>query len=483
MGLYKFEQSDIFYNRVKTHPQCDFLIHDGNTYYNNRAAISGSRVSNVGHVPLGYVSLYELNIDREASRDPWQASTSPAYDSGTGYRGGAPLIYPFITKDGTRVGMRTLSTSGSAAIIDHDFAQGEAISGSYPLSASISRIYIVGGILTNRSMSLHDPATRCGTIEYAQTYPGNADDNVHRAKYLGVFNGDHHKILAVDDAGTALGEDFTIDRRQRIIALKNTLDYYRYLSPHYSFTSSLVPGCNKEAQAINLINVPSIFYGSSIKKGTVDLKFYVTGTLIGRLQDQNENGELIQTEPTGSTGSGSVAGVVLYNEGFVLLTGSWNMIEAEGGSHTDANYDPETSGAESPKWLYFGATGSAATTAYRFSFKGTNYTPTATMLAHAPKGEVNHSNNPTYIKYGRNAWNALSASTNDFQFIENKEIQIKNIVKTDYADPTGSFEKITYISKIGIYDKDKNLIAIAKVARPVKKTEDRDLTFKLKLDF
>ena len=34
-----------------------------------------------------------------------------------------------------------------------------------------------------------------------------------------------------------------------------------------------------------------------------------------------------------------------------------------------------------------------------------------------------------------------------------------------------------------IYDKDKNLIGIAKVATPVKKTEERDLTFKLKLDF
>ena len=59
---------------------------------------------------------------------------------------------------------------------------------------------------------------------------------------------------------------------------------------------------------------------------------------------------------------------------------------------------------------------------------------------------------------------------------------IKNIVSSSYPDPTGSFQKTTYISSIGIYDEDKNLIAIAKVATPVKKTEDRELTFKLKLD-
>ena len=35
----------------------------------------------------------------------------------------------------------------------------------------------------------------------------------------------------------------------------------------------------------------------------------------------------------------------------------------------------------------------------------------------------------------------------------------------------------------GYHDKDKNLIAIAKFANPVKKTEARDLLFKLRLDF
>ena len=49
-------------------------------------------------------------------------------------------------------------------------------------------------------------------------------------------------------------------------------------------------------------------------------------------------------------------------------------------------------------------------------------------------------------------------------------------------DPTGSFEKVTYISKIAIYDEHKNVIAVAKVANPVKKTLEKDYTFKLKID-
>ena len=44
------------------------------------------------------------------------------------------------------------------------------------------------------------------------------------------------------------------------------------------------------------------------------------------------------------------------------------------------------------------------------------------------------------------------------------------------------FKKQTFISKIAIYDEDKNLIAVANLAKPIKKLEDRDFTFKLKLD-
>ena len=51
-----------------------------------------------------------------------------------------------------------------------------------------------------------------------------------------------------------------------------------------------------------------------------------------------------------------------------------------------------------------------------------------------------------------------------------------------YNNYTASFQRETYISEIGIYDEKQNLIAIAKLAKPVKKTEDTDYAFKLKVD-
>ena len=65
---------------------------------------------------------------------------------------------------------------------------------------------------------------------------------------------------------------------------------------------------------------------------------------------------------------------------------------------------------------------------------------------------------------------------------ENTKIPLKNIVSSSYKNYDASFENTTFISKVGIYDENKNLIAIAGIANPVKKTEDKAYTFKLKLD-
>jgi hypothetical protein len=267
-----------------------------------------------------------------------------------------------------------------------------------------------------------------------------------------------------------------LDYKRYIYALKNVLNRNVVYSPHFAYSSSLG---DKETQALTLVSIPSIFYGSSIQKGSVELKFFVSGTLIGKLEDSKYNGELIET--TGSN-TGSVAGVVLYKEGFVILTGSWNLDS----SHTEIyEYVPSIGSPTTPKWIYWGSgfnnpSSSPISSSFDINFKGTNYVPTITMFAHADKGELNHSNNPTYIKYGEiSEKKPLSSSVS---YYEPSNVEIKNVVKYPYDYYTGSLEKETFITKIGIYDEKRNLIAVAKLAKPVRKTENRDFTFKLKLD-
>ena len=213
------------------------------------------------------------------------------------------------------------------------------------------------------------------------------------------------------------------------------------------------------------------------------MQFYVSGTLIAQCKDENRDGELIQVGPPGTTNSGSVAGVVLYNEGFVLLTGSWDM--ATGPYATFAGEKYTGSPVLKPKWIYFGAgandglaKGNVISSSFGLTFKGTTKTQTIMMLAHAQKGEFNHSNNPTFKTFGQGQ-QPMTASN---AYVEPNDLTIKNIASSSYSDPYADFKKTTYISSVAIYDENKNLIGIAKLATPVKKTEDIEYTFKMKLD-
>lgn len=267
--------------------------------------------------------------------------------------------------------------------------------------------------------------------------------------------------------------------RSFVDALRNVVNSY-IISPHFYYTSSYG---DKSIQELRLIDIPSIFVGSSIKKGSVSLKFYLTGTLIGELRDDKLNGELRQALPQDAN-TGSVAGVVLYNHSCLLLTGAWSIHPA----HTE-NYRIGGGGPWSPRWLDFATTGSStpgadltnvASSSFDMSFEGTQYVSTITMFAHAPKGELNYSNNPTFISFSQTS--SLTPLTSSKEYKEYNDIQVKNIVKSNFESPTGSFENITYISKIKVFDKHKNVIGIAKIATPIRKRERDEISFKIKID-
>ena len=262
-----------------------------------------------------------------------------------------------------------------------------------------------------------------------------------------------------------------------LLALKNTLDHYKTLSPHYAFSSSLG---NKATQDVTLISIPSIFYSSQIKKNSVKLDFFISGTLVARCEDIHRNGELIQTSGSDfaqTNGSGSVAGVVLYNEGFVLLTGSWNL--------TETNFDFGDGGsARKGRWRDFAAgandgyTSGSPTASFSLNFKGTNYINTITMNCDAPLSDLTFSPNRTYVKQT----SSIVFDSGSSGYFQNNRIPVKNTISSSFYDYDEEFKPQTFISKIGIYDENKNLIAIANLAKPVKKKQDRDYTFRLKLD-
>ena len=422
MPLYEFGVGDVFYSQIKTHPSSSFFIYLGSIYYNNKATEAGSFVANVCGVPTGHVSLFELNVDRASSATGRVIGPSQSVDSHENVPD-TGLIYPFVHKGSSKLAFKEIKRGNFIS----DYLPGAVITSSYQMSSSIVRRF------------------------YNET-----------PKYF-----------------------FTTNKTGS--AIRNSVDYAARLGQHYSLTG------NVDDTGINVIDIPSVFYGSEIKKGTVKLDYYITGTLAGSLRDKYFNGALIQEAGTYSSAKdGEIGGVVLYEEGLILLTGSWQMEALEDGVLGTYEYDGTTAVSTVPSWLNYafganevnynsaGSPGKANSSAsFVLDFAGTQKVPTVTMLAHANRGELNYTNNPTYID---NSVIKAKAATTGSYFYGEKEFTIKNIHSASYSDPTGSLKKTTYITKVGIYDDKKKLIGIASVAKPVKKTEDRDLTFKLKLD-
>lgn len=398
MYLQEFGQDDIFRNRMITHPQYEFILYSGSAYINNDR--------NLGfNVATGTISLYEYNVDRDGTTQG--------------------LIYPNFVKDGNWLAFPNVTTSSY-----NSYQYGAEVTGTYPLTASLSRKY----------------------------FPYR----------------DWPFISGSNDAKNSFTQN-----RAELLALRNTMNYYRTLSNKYYFTGSYMSG------TVNKVEIPSIFFDNGIKKGSVSLKFYFTGTLVDEARDSRKNGELISTR---GTLSGTTVGVVLYNEGFMLLTSSLSL----GAEETTDEY-LGTSAQERAKWIYFGAysrgsiSGSTgrhpSSSLYSVNFQGTQKIPTMTMFATARQGQVNNSLNPTWLSASGDSldWRS-SIVKGSGQYIEPRQVDIKNTMQNEYCNYESGFEKQVFISQIGIFDKDKNLLGIAKMANPVQKRETDDYTFKLKLD-
>lgn len=393
MNYKRFKQKDIVNNTIVAKPEFNFIVHSGSVYLQRERPKTGDFSNTIKHIESGHVSLHELNVNRPSGS----------------------LIYAFIEKDSTRHSFRTVTTTEFDS--EEQFGLGDQMTLQYPLSASISRIYVPAGVEVSTD---------------SQTAHAN---------------------------------------RKYVRALKNPIASVNVLGPSNKYGSL-------GTSSVNMICIPGIFAGSGIDKGTIELSYYVTGTLVATATDLYSDGRMIQTY--GSV-TGSEVGVAIYNQGIVILTGSDSL-------HSSVDNFFSTSSTASPSWLSFGtgmnqvgeelSHGTVEDSSYSVTFKATNKIPTLTMFAFSEKGEHNLSRNPTFLL---DASGSNHAQTPDYCVETSREI--KKVNKSPYADHQEEYENVTYISKIGIYDKDKNLIGVASLANPVKKTEKRDFMFKLRLDF
>ena len=88
------------------------------------------------------------------------------------------------------------------------------------------------------------------------------------------------------------------------------------------------------------------------------------------------------------------------------------------------------------------------------SFNNTVELNSSIYFCRANNNEFNYSSNPTYLN--------------------SSEIRVKN---------TTSDNPVAYITTVGLYSSDNELLAVAKLSEPLKKDPNTELTIRVRLDY
>lgn len=580
MPQFKFGPNDIFHNVIKAHPKYTISMYLNNLYLNNR-------LSQGDQVPSGSVSLYEMVVDPNTGslkKHRTGAGTAGGNEAIGNYFPSASYAYLLSGESGEKVVWspvvgHTQDFSGKQVLKGatgefKDFltqvpkGENKELKSFYPiLSKALERFLIIGNSGSNGDVSgvggINPPYDGITDDPYIATASNvqklialkNTYDNYRiNSPYFdfdkhifvsggippvrGFYNKDINGCTKYSHKDGNCKRTFTQNGASEASKLKVYYDPPGFVMDNDydasipNFTQSI-----PQNKYTNVLVVPKIIYGDEIKKGSVKLEFYFTGTLVARCEDQKQNGELIETylnpDACSRTTTGSTVGVVLYNEGIFIITSSnpfrgQSLVDGylcptgsrqhsccgHGGVDHSEGWPPP-GGERTPmsasyvtgsSWAHFGAYKSLVTSSnahnlsasrapcsssYIMEFRGTSHTPVLTMMAHAKKNELNWSNNPSYISSsnrtaasaGKSAYaNTFIDYTGSHEYKEMEEIKIKNTVSSSFAGHSSSFKPQTFISKVAIYNENKELIAITKLANPVKKTNDQDFTLKMKLD-
>lgn len=243
-----------------------------------------------------------------------------------------------------------------------------------------------------------------------------------------------------------------------IHSLKNTINYYSANDDMFAYDNFVDMPCL-------LLAFNSLHLGSGIEKGSINLKTYLSGNIISEISDFREDGVLYSAED-------EKVGIALYNEGFILINNT-SSLAADICSFTSST----DTFVDNPRWIH-AFIKSDKSLYYDIEYNTKNSTPVSTYFINVNKNDLNHSNNFSYIESG-----SYYEATGSYFFKENEETKIKNTVKSPFVSGSTNFEKQTFITKIGLYDDNKKLIGIASLANPVRKNDNREYTFKVKIDW
>lgn len=156
---------------------------------------------------------------------------------------------------------------------------------------------------------------------------------------------------------------------------------------------------------------------------------------------------------------GEIVGHVYYQAGIAVITASYFS-----GAFTDPNSKPDGAIGKAKTAVNYVLTSSTITqaaNAFRFTVDNIDFNNTTELnstiyFCRANTLDYNYSANPTY----------LTAS----------KIRVKDGLSTK-AEP------VSYITTVGLYSADNELLAVAKLSEPLKKSPSNEVTLRVRLDY
>jgi hypothetical protein len=203
-----------------------------------------------------------------------------------------------------------------------------------------------------------------------------------------------------------------------------------------SYTSTDERNLNNE---LAVISIPQIYYGEGVKIGSVRLEDEQSG----KIYEDDGYSNLIDS-------GSNVAGNIFYDRGLVILTRD--------------------------------IVSGSVLSQYTLNFRSTKTIYENEILLSVLESEFNVSQNPTAVdydadgKFGKIKLHSIQSNVNPNVF--------SGFGEYDYSsslDTTGSY-LAPYITTIGLYDDDLNMVAVAKLPQPIKSMPDYPLNFIVRFD-
>ena len=173
-----------------------------------------------------------------------------------------------------------------------------------------------------------------------------------------------------------------------------------------------------------------------------------------------------QNSPTGEYGllftsseapKGDIVGHIYYQAGIAVLTSAFFQNATPTRTTASATSTINTSSVDA---LFKSGTIDECANAIRYAYNDLDFNNTTELnstvyFCRANTSEYNYSSNPTYLS------------------------DSKIVVKGDNAFA----EPVSYITTVGLYSADNELLAVAKLSEPLKKTPSNELTLRVRLDY